>query len=61
MSGGTESHKTKDDGTETTNLEWEYTSIYTQHRFAADNKPLKYVKVKSWRGYYRRKILCKSI
>lgn len=48
MSGGTESHKTKDDGTETTNLEWEYTSIYTQHRFAgADNKPLKYVKVKA--------------
>ncbi len=48
LSGGSASHKTEDDGTETTNLEWEYTSIYTQHRFTeADNKPLKYIKVKA--------------
>ncbi len=48
LSGGTASHKTEDDGTETTNLEWELTSIYTQHRFKnADNKPLKYIKVKA--------------
>lgn len=48
LSGGTASHKSEDDGTETTNLEWEYISIYTQHRFEnADNKPLKYIKVKA--------------
>lgn len=48
LSGGTASHKTEDDGTETTNLEWELTSIYTQHRFKnADNNPLKYIKVKA--------------
>lgn len=48
LSGGVASHKTEDDGTETTNLEWEYTSIYTQHRFSnADNKPLKYIKIKA--------------
>lgn len=48
LSGGKESHKTKDDGTETTNLEWEYSSIYTQHTFAsAENKPMKYVRMKA--------------
>lgn len=48
LTGGSESHATKDDGTETTNLEWEYNSVYTQHRFtSADNQPLKYFKLKA--------------
>lgn len=48
LTGGAESHATKDDGTETTNLEWEYNSIYTQHKFtSAGNKPLKYFKLKA--------------
>ena len=48
VTGGKESHRTKDDGTETTNLEWEYTSIYTNHTFEkADGKPMKYFKVKA--------------
>ena len=48
LTGGKETHQTKDDGTETTNLEWEYSSIYTQHRFkGADNKPLKFIRVKA--------------
>lgn len=48
LTGGKEKHITKDDGTETTNLEWEYTSIYTQHRFTvADNEPMKFYKLKA--------------
>ena len=48
ITGGAEKHNTKDDGTETTNLEWEAASIYTQHKFtSADNKPLKFIKVKA--------------
>ena len=48
LSGGKESHKTKDNGTETTNLEWEYSSIYTQHVFEyAENKPMKFVRMKA--------------
>lgn len=43
ITGGGETHNTEDDGTETTNLEWEASSIYTQHTFtSAGNKPLKY-------------------
>lgn len=48
LTGGSEKHVTKDDGTDTTNLEWEANSIYTQHKFtSADNKPLKYYKLKA--------------
>lgn len=48
LTGGKESHITKDDGTETTNLEWELSSIYTQHKFTSgDNLPLKYYKLKA--------------
>lgn len=48
LTGGSEKHITKDDGTETTNLEWEASSIYTTHKFErADNKPLKYCKLKA--------------
>lgn len=48
LTGGKESHQTKDDGTETTNLEWELSSIYTQHRFtSANNEPMKYYKLKA--------------
>lgn len=48
ITGGTEKHNTKDDGTETTNLEWEASSIYTQHKFtSADKKPLKFIKMKA--------------
>lgn len=48
ITGGGETHNTEDDGTETTNLEWEASSIYTQHTFAsADDKPLKYYYVKA--------------
>ena len=48
MTGGAESHQTKDDGTETTNLEWEYSSIYTTKTWTeTDGKPLKYIKVKA--------------
>lgn len=48
LTGGKEKHQTKDDGTETTNLEWEYASIYTQHKFKnADNKSLKFIRVKA--------------
>ena len=48
LTGGKETHQTKDDGTDTTNLEWEYGSIYTQHRFAsADNQPMKFIKLKA--------------
>lgn len=48
LTGGKETHQTKDDGTDTTNLEWELSSIYTQHKFtSADNKPMKYFKLKA--------------
>ncbi|MGR5627264.1 major tail protein [Thomasclavelia ramosa] len=48
LTGGKEKHITKDDGTETTNLEWEYSSIYTQHRFKkADNEPQKFIRLKA--------------
>lgn len=48
ITGGKESHQTKDDGTDSTNLEWEASSIYTQHKFSsADNKPMKYIKMKA--------------
>ncbi|MDO4451395.1 MAG: hypothetical protein Q4B89_01025 [Lachnospiraceae bacterium] len=47
ITGGGETHNTEDDGTETTNLEWEASSIYTQHTFTkAGNKPLKYYCIK---------------
>lgn len=46
LTGGAEQHITEDDGTETTNLEYEATSIYTTHTFEkADGQPLKYYKV----------------
>jgi len=48
LTGGSEKYQTKDDGTDTTNLEWEANSIYTQHKFtSAKNKPLKYCKMKA--------------
>lgn len=48
ITGGKEKHITRDDGTETTNLEWTATSIYTQHRFAkADNQPMKFYRIKA--------------
>ena len=43
ITGGGETHQTKNDGTDTTGLEWEASSIYTQHKFTnAEDKPLKY-------------------
>lgn len=48
LSGGSEKYVTKDNGTETTNLEWKYTSIYTTHKFTSnDNEPLKFYKLKA--------------
>lgn len=48
ITGGGETHRTKDDGTDTTNLEWEASSIYTQHKFTkAENKPMKFYFVKA--------------
>lgn len=49
LSGGKENHITKDDGTETTNLEWEFTSIYTNKKFETKNgkQALKFFKVKA--------------
>lgn len=48
LTGGGETHHTKDDGTDTTNLEWEATSVYTQHKFtSAEGKPLKYYYIKA--------------
>lgn len=48
FTGGAESHATRDDGTDTTNLEWSFNSIYTNKTFEdADNQPLKYVKVEA--------------
>ncbi len=48
LTGGNETHKTKDNGTESTNLEWEATSIYTAHRFGSENnEPMKYYKMKA--------------
>ena len=46
LTGGGEKYVTKDDGTDSTNLEYEYTSIYTEQEFEkANNQPLKYYKV----------------
>lgn len=46
LTGGAEKHITEDDGTETTNLEYEATSIYTTHTFEkADGEALKFYKV----------------
>lgn len=48
LTGGNETYKSKDDGTDTTNLEWEASSIYTQHKFEeAEDKPLKFYKMKA--------------
>jgi phage major tail protein, phi13 family len=48
LTGGKEKHITKDDGTETTNLEWEYTSIYTSHKFEkAKNEPMKFFRLRA--------------
>ncbi len=48
LTGGSEKHNTKDNGTEGTNLEWEFKSIYTNHKFtSANNQPLKYYKIKA--------------
>lgn len=48
LTGGGESHKTEDNGTESTNLEWEANSIYTTHKFAgAKDKPLKFYKLEA--------------
>ncbi len=45
LTGGGEKYITEDDGTETVNLEYEATSIYTEHTFTkADNAPMKYYK-----------------
>ena len=46
LNGGGEKHVTKNDGTDSTNLEYQYSSIYTEHKFEkADSKSLKYYKV----------------
>ena len=51
FSGGNEKHISEDDGTETTNLEWTYTSIYTSHKFeTAENKPMKFYKMPAGEG-----------
>lgn len=48
ITGGGETHHTEDDGTDTTGLEWEASSIYTQHKFTnAENKPLKFVRLQA--------------
>lgn len=48
LTGGAENRKTKDNSTDSNNLSWTYTSIYTQKAFEkADNKPLKYCKVEA--------------
>lgn len=44
FTGGNETHNTKDDGTEGTNVEYTFTSIYTTSRIAGGN-PCKSVKV----------------
>ena len=46
LNGGGEKYQTKNDGTDSTNLEYECNSIYTDHKFEkADGKSLKYYKV----------------
>lgn len=46
ISGGAESHNTKNNGTDSNGLEWNIASIYTNHVFEkADGKPAKYCKV----------------
>lgn len=47
MSGGAETYATKDDGTDSNGQEYEYSSIYTNHKFTkiASGQPLKFWKV----------------
>lgn len=46
LTGGTPTHRTKDDGTDSNGLEFEATSIYTTHKFTSGgNKPAKFVRV----------------
>lgn len=48
LTGGKEKYQTENEGTDTTNLEWEYNSIYTSHKFrSADNNPLKFYRMKA--------------
>lgn len=51
LSGGGASRKTKDNGTDSSGLEWEATSIYTSHKFkgasTAGDAPLKFYKLKA--------------
>lgn len=46
VTGGNETMITKDDGTESNGTEWNYASVYTNHKFAkAQNQPVKFTKV----------------
>lgn len=49
FSGGKETHETKTDGTDSTNMEFDYTSIYTNKRFdtTEGKKSMKFLKVKA--------------
>lgn len=48
LTGGGEQRKTKDNGTDSSGLEWEAVSIYTTHTFEkTKNKPLKFHKLKA--------------
>lgn len=51
ISGGGEQRKTKDNGTDSSGLEWEATSIYTAHKFkdvtGSGDAPLKFYKLKA--------------
>ena len=46
MAGGSETYATKDDGTDSNGQEFEYTSVYTNHKFTklANGQPLKFWK-----------------
>lgn len=46
MSGGGDTYRTRDDSTDSNGQEYEYTSIYTTHKFKklANNQPLKFWK-----------------
>ena len=45
VSGGNEQYDTEDDGTDSNGVEYECTSIYTEHVFTKGGQPLKYYKI----------------
>lgn len=49
FSGGKETHETKTDGTDSTNMEFDYKSIYTNKKFdtAEGKKSMKFIKIKA--------------